>query len=139
MQVRVRHFGDPFNTSTDGRPRVSLFLLNHRTQLDWFFSWGLGIPVQRMKIILKDPLSRLPGAGWAMQCGAFVFLRRQIATDQSRIIKLVSYLLNVEQNCEVSIVEFWPRSTLTRDHALRLTAFTYHSDPKTLARVRPHK
>ncbi|KAF6771188.1 hypothetical protein AHF37_10416 [Paragonimus kellicotti] len=109
MQVRVRQFGDSFNTISD-RPRVSLLLLNHRTQLDWFFSWGLGVPVQKMKIILKEPLARLPGAGWAMQCGAFVFLRRQIATDQARIVKLVSYLLNVDRNCEVSLVAVLSRN-----------------------------
>ncbi|KAF5397741.1 Lysocardiolipin acyltransferase 1 [Paragonimus heterotremus] len=134
MQVRVRQFGDPFNTISD-RPRVSLFLLNHRTQLDWFFSWGLGVPVQKMKIILKEPLARLPGAGWAMQCGAFVFLRRQIATDQARIVKLVSYLLNVDRNCELFMfsegtdlnpVSLARSNEFSRKNQLPFVAYTMH-------------
>lgn len=99
--VRVRHFGDDFLPhSPDG---ASLLLLNHRTQLDWLFAWGLGAPVQRMKIILKESLAKFPGVGWAMQCASFIFIRRQIATDQSRIDTLISYLLNSGAGCELLI------------------------------------
>ncbi|OON18599.1 Acyltransferase, partial [Opisthorchis viverrini] len=98
--VRVRHFGDDFLPhSPDG---ASLLLLNHRTQLDWLFAWGLGAPVQRMKIILKESLAKFPGVGWAMQCASFIFIRRQIATDQSRIDTLISYLLNSGAGCEAA-------------------------------------
>ncbi|VDQ03991.1 unnamed protein product [Trichobilharzia regenti] len=80
-----------------------MFILNHRTQLDWFFVWGLGDPIHRMKIILKDSLAKVPGAGWAMQCGSFIFLRRRIATDQERLQKTVTYLLDIQDSCQLLI------------------------------------
>ncbi|CAI2735190.1 unnamed protein product [Schistosoma spindalis] len=100
---RIRHFGDRVIPSTTNEPHSCLFLINHRTQLDWFFVWGLGDPIQRMKIILKDSLAKVPGAGWAMQCGSFIFLRRRIATDQQRLQKIVGYLLKVKQSCQLLI------------------------------------
>ncbi|KAK4475134.1 hypothetical protein MN116_002220 [Schistosoma mekongi] len=103
LRCRVRHFGDRVVPSTTSAPHSCLFLINHRTQLDWFFVWGLGDPIQRMKIILKDSLAKVPGAGWAMQCGSFIFLRRRISTDQERLRKIVSYLLEVKHNCQLLI------------------------------------
>ncbi|CAH8679499.1 unnamed protein product [Schistosoma rodhaini] len=100
---RIRHFGDRVIPSTTTEHHSCLFLINHRTQLDWFFVWGLGDPIQRMKIILKDSLAKVPGAGWAMQCGSFIFLRRRIATDQQRLQKIVEYLLKVKQSCQLLI------------------------------------
>ncbi|CAH8586363.1 unnamed protein product [Schistosoma turkestanicum] len=100
---RIRHFGDRVIPSTTAEPHSCLLLINHRTQLDWFFLWGLGDPIQRMKIILKDSLAKIPGAGWAMQCGSFIFLRRRIATDQQRLQKIVEYLLKVKRSCQLLI------------------------------------
>ncbi|KAA0187068.1 Lysocardiolipin acyltransferase 1 [Fasciolopsis buskii] len=101
MGIHVRQFGDHFRKPTTKQPCVSLLILNHRTQLDWLFIWGLGDPVHRMKIILKESLSRVPGAGWAMQCAAFLFLRRQLAADQNRLTGVVDYLLRVKSSCQV--------------------------------------
>ncbi|TPP65378.1 Lysocardiolipin acyltransferase 1 [Fasciola gigantica] len=103
MGIHVRQFGDHFRKPTDQQSRVSLLILNHRTQLDWLFMWGLGDPVHRMKIILKESLARVPGAGWAMQCAGFLFLRRQLATDQARLIGIVDYLLRVKSSCQLLI------------------------------------
>ncbi|CAH8874137.1 unnamed protein product [Trichobilharzia szidati] len=103
LGCRVRQFGDRVLPSTSCEPRSCLFILNHRTQLDWFFVWGLGDPIHRMKIILKDSLAKVPGAGWAMQCGSFIFLRRRIATDQERLQKTVTYLLEIQDSCQLLI------------------------------------
>uniref|UniRef100_A0A183A1Z5 Secreted protein n=1 Tax=Echinostoma caproni TaxID=27848 RepID=A0A183A1Z5_9TREM len=46
-------------------------------------------------------LARVPGAGWAMQCAGFLFLRRQLATDQARLTGIVDYLLRVKASCQV--------------------------------------
>ncbi|CAH8635937.1 unnamed protein product [Heterobilharzia americana] len=118
---RVRQFGDRVLPSTSCEPRSCLFLLNHRTQLDWFFVWGLGNPIQRMKIILKDSLAKIPGAGWSMQCGSFIFLRRRIATDQERLRKTISYLLKLQDSCQLLI---FPEGTnLTKGSIARSDAF----------------
>lgn len=99
--VRVRHFGDEITGQYCSNYGSSILILNHRTQLDWFFIWGLGNAVQQMKIILKESLAKFPGAGWAMQCGSFIFLRRQIATDRIRLDTLISYLLESKKSCQL--------------------------------------
>lgn len=121
MGIHVRQFGDHFRKSTAEQPCVSLLILNHRTQLDWLFIWGLGDPVHRMKIILKESLSRVPGAGWAMQCAAFLFLRRQLAADQNRLTGVVDYLLRVKSSCQLLI---FPEGTdLNMDSLARSNQF----------------
>ncbi|CAH8590587.1 unnamed protein product [Dicrocoelium dendriticum] len=113
MQVRARHFGDSF-LQTDAK-HSTLLLMNHRTQLDWLFSWGLGQTMQKMKIVLKESMAKIPGAGWAMQCASFIFLRRQMATDQERIERTLTYLINT--GGELNLFMF-PEGTNSSPHSL---------------------
>ncbi|CAL8094113.1 unnamed protein product [Calicophoron daubneyi] len=101
MDIRVRHFGDHFLPLHGHDPQTTLLIMNHRTNFDWLFCWGLGRAIQKMKIILKESLSKIPGAGWAMQSAAFIFLQRRLATDESRIGDVVSYLLGLDDYCQL--------------------------------------
>ena len=44
-----------------------------------------------LKISLKSALKKIPGAGWAMQCGGFMFLDRKFESDKDWIRKLIKY------------------------------------------------
>lgn len=80
----------------------SIVLMNHRTRLDWLFIWTLGTFAHRLKIVLKDELRHVPGVGWAMQLANFIFLKRRIAVDETRITQSLQYLFHVEGDAQVS-------------------------------------
>jgi lysocardiolipin and lysophospholipid acyltransferase len=74
----------------------ALIIMNHRTRLDWLFFWNALFRIDPWlmtseKISLKGILKYLPGAGWAMQTNAYMFLDRTFTLDQSRIDKLIDY------------------------------------------------
>ncbi|KAM7542632.1 hypothetical protein Aperf_G00000018052 [Anoplocephala perfoliata] len=120
LRIQVRHFGDHFilpafhlteeqvnsNSAANHSPlpgTSSIFLLNHRTRLDWIFVFSLGEYARCLKIVLKHDLAKLPGVGWAMQLDAFIFLRRRIAIDLARIQQAVKYLLKLQGSAHILI------------------------------------
>ena len=62
---------------------------NHRTRIDWMILWCLFAHtpslLSNLKIVLKEPLRRIPMFGWAMQHFRFLFLRRDAAVDEKTI------------------------------------------------------
>ncbi|VEL33375.1 unnamed protein product [Protopolystoma xenopodis] len=89
MGIQARHFGDSLHSLANEN---CLVILNHRTNLDWLFIWGLGRRIHQLKIFLKRQLGPLPGVGWAMQCAGFVFLHRRLDRDQIRLEQAIKYL-----------------------------------------------
>lgn len=74
--------------------RCSLIVMNHRTRLDWLFYFAVQAryaSLRRFKIVLKNEIRHLPGAGWAMQGASFIFLKRKWTVDRNRIIKNLEY------------------------------------------------
>lgn len=80
--------------------------MNHRTRLDWMFFWCVlfrdsNIPTE--KIVLKEPLKHVPGAGWAMQAASYIFLRRKWEDDKSYITDILNYLSEINHKSQVFI------------------------------------
>ncbi|KAJ1352792.1 hypothetical protein KIN20_009217 [Parelaphostrongylus tenuis] len=70
--------------------------MNHRTRLDWLFLWNALYKMDPLlltteKISLKAALRRIPGAGWAMGCGSYIFLERNFGIDKETIASSVRY------------------------------------------------
>ncbi|CAJ0589516.1 unnamed protein product [Cylicocyclus nassatus] len=91
-------FGTNFHVTGDLilRDKPAIIIMNHRTRLDWLFLWNALYKMDPLlltteKISLKAPLKRIPGAGWAMGCGAFIFLERNFETDKSAISSAIEY------------------------------------------------
>ena len=74
---------------------TAIIILNHRTRLDWFYFWS---PANTdgclfdLKTALKRTLARVPGAGWAQQLGANLFLNRRAELDLPRMKNWITYL-----------------------------------------------
>jgi lysocardiolipin and lysophospholipid acyltransferase len=100
-----------FHTSKTNRLRAGLqrqsgiILMNHRTRVDWLFYFcvlaRLG-QLARIKIILKDMLKKVPGPGWAMQVGLFLFIRRRWESDQKIFAKFIGYFKSIHKSVNVS-------------------------------------
>lgn len=91
-------FGSRFHVTGDliKRDKPAIILMNHRTRLDWLFLWNALYKMDPWlltteKISLKAPLKRIPGAGWAMGCGLFIFLERSFETDKENMRKIIEY------------------------------------------------
>jgi lysocardiolipin and lysophospholipid acyltransferase len=70
-----------------------LLVCNHRSEVDWFFFWGLGLRLgchDRIRVMMKAIIRHAPGVGWAMTILNFPFIKRNWATDEARITKLMS-------------------------------------------------
>lgn len=72
----------------------ALVMCNHRTRLDWqwLYPWTVATGrAHNFKAVLKQGIARLPGAGWAMQVGGLVFLRRRWLEDRGTLDAQLGY------------------------------------------------
>ncbi|KAI0238534.1 Lysocardiolipin acyltransferase 1 [Lamellibrachia satsuma] len=119
LNVRVVISGDRI------RPRErNVIMMNHRTRLDWMYFWSVLVRqsgASTEKIILKSPLKHIPGAGWAMQQVAFMFIDRQWDRDR----KVLTYLMNhyTDLNVNMQILIFPEGTDLTKDTKERSHAY----------------
>ncbi|CAH1792687.1 unnamed protein product [Owenia fusiformis] len=84
----------------------SLIVMNHRTRLDWMYLWSCLIrygSLKNEKIILKSPLKHIPGAGWAMQCAAYIFINRKWETDKTILTTILNYFRDLGHNTMILI------------------------------------
>ncbi|KAF7274012.1 hypothetical protein GWI33_013302 [Rhynchophorus ferrugineus] len=92
---KVRVTGDPISAD-----ETVILISNHRTRVDWNFIWpamwqavkGKGKITYSTKFILKDPIRNIPGAGWAMQLGFYLFINRNWDRDQAIMKSYVDYV-----------------------------------------------
>ncbi|PAV81695.1 hypothetical protein WR25_04728 [Diploscapter pachys] len=85
---------------------AAIIIMNHRTRLDWLFFWDALFKIDPWlltteKISLKGILKYVPGAGWAMQANAFIFLDRSFATDAGRLDTILDYFINIGYNYQI--------------------------------------
>ncbi|ESO92039.1 hypothetical protein LOTGIDRAFT_217193 [Lottia gigantea] len=95
----------------------NLIILNHRTRLDWLFLMSYQIryaSLQQFVISLKAPLKYIPGPGWAMQCGAFLFLQRKWELDRLWMTKCIQYFQRIDYKPQLLI---FPEGTDFTDYA----------------------
>uniref|UniRef100_A0A915PFH5 Phospholipid/glycerol acyltransferase domain-containing protein n=1 Tax=Setaria digitata TaxID=48799 RepID=A0A915PFH5_9BILA len=101
-------FGIEFHITGDmiSCSEPALIIMNHRTRLDWMFFWNA---LYRMdpwlltteKISLKKPLKYIPGAGWAMQCAAYLFLERNYENDIHTMNDMITYYKDLGYNYQI--------------------------------------
>uniref|UniRef100_A0A915C8T6 Phospholipid/glycerol acyltransferase domain-containing protein n=3 Tax=Parascaris univalens TaxID=6257 RepID=A0A915C8T6_PARUN len=101
-------FGVEFHISGDliERDAPALIVMNHRTRLDWLFFWNALYKIDPWlliteKISLKAPLKLIPGAGWAMECGGYIFLKRNLENDMHVMDTMITYYSYTNQNYQL--------------------------------------
>ena len=100
----------------------ALFIMNHRTRLDWMFLWSPLMAfntLNQLKVILKDDLKLVPGVGWAMQLNNFIFLRRKWDVDRGILTKMLSYASRIGRPTQLLLfpegTDFEPRTKARSD------------------------
>ncbi|ELU17930.1 hypothetical protein CAPTEDRAFT_172905 [Capitella teleta] len=99
LGMRVVISGDEIRSN-----EASLLLMNHRTRLDWMYLWSVLLRqsgVKMEKIILKTPLKLIPGAGWAMQVGGFLFINRKWEEDKLILDKMLDYYADLNHKTQI--------------------------------------
>jgi lysocardiolipin and lysophospholipid acyltransferase len=84
----------------------TIVVMNHRTRLDWLFYFCVLYRIGKLrdiKIILKESLKFIPGAGWAMQTALFIFIKRKWEVDRDIFTKLISYYKLIEKKVFILI------------------------------------
>jgi lysocardiolipin and lysophospholipid acyltransferase len=95
------------NNKTQNLPKnfCSIILLNHRTRLDWLFYFSVLYrekALNRIKIILKNDIKRIPGLSWGMQSALFIFIKRRWILDQIILSKFIDYFKTIGKSFHVS-------------------------------------
>jgi lysocardiolipin and lysophospholipid acyltransferase len=118
-------FGVKFHVTGDliEHSKPSLIIMNHRTRLDWMFFWNALYKMNPWlltteKISLKAGLKSIPGAGWAMGCGAYIFLNRSYELDQRILGTMIQYYK--ESLCSYQLLLF-PEGTDRGERAARIS------------------
>ena len=100
----------------------AMFIMNHRTRLDWMFLWSPLMAFQtldQLKVILKNDLKLVPGVGWAMQLNNFIFLRRKWDVDEGILTKMLTYAGSVGKPTQLLLfpegTDFEPRTKARSD------------------------
>ncbi|XP_078604244.1 lysocardiolipin acyltransferase 1-like isoform X2 [Branchiostoma floridae x Branchiostoma japonicum] len=91
--IKVRITGDSINPG-----ERTLLIMNHRTRLDWMFLWMYLIrrgQLSKEKIILKNELRKIPGAGWGLETACFLFITRRWEEDEKIMKKILDYLSSI--------------------------------------------
>uniref|UniRef100_A0A0N5B159 PlsC domain-containing protein n=1 Tax=Syphacia muris TaxID=451379 RepID=A0A0N5B159_9BILA len=121
----------------------ALFIMNHRTRLDWLFFWNALFRIDPWlltteKISLKGILKHLPGVGWAMGCSMYIFLDRSFDSDHDRIKALLNYYKNSGFNYQLLLFpegtdkcEFATARNDQYEMQKHLEHFNYVLHPKT--------
>ena len=122
--------------------RCSLIVMNHRTRLDWLFFFAVQArygSLRRLKIVLKNEIRHIPGAGWAMQAAQFMFLKRKWAYDRDGIINALKYFQKIHLQPQLLLfpegTDFQPFSRQrSREYAEKndLDDYEYVLHPRTL-------
>jgi len=77
----------------------TVMILNHRTYFDWMFMWSWILrfgSLPHEKIVLKAPLKKIPGVGWALQFFLFLFVNRRWELDKPHMTKLLNSFVQLE-------------------------------------------
>ncbi|KAF1318176.1 Lysocardiolipin acyltransferase, partial [Globisporangium splendens] len=129
MQVRI--YGDAATKSQEATVRngeSALWFSNHRTRIDWMLLWSVLLrtnTLDKIRIVLKAPLRKIPIFGWAMQHFIFIFLQRKWADDQVNLQKLLPFLTKNEP--QTSYLIFPEGTDLSEENLEKSAAFAKKS------------
>ncbi|CAD5116894.1 DgyrCDS5738 [Dimorphilus gyrociliatus] len=136
LGLKIVLSGDKINNN-----ERNLIIMNHRTRLDWMFFWCVlfrDSNIATEKIVLKQPLKYVPGAGWAMQAASYIFLKRKWEDDKSYITDILNYLSQINHKSQILIfpegTDFCPNSSKRSDAFAaknNLETYKYVLHPRT--------
>lgn len=119
----------------------ALFIMNHRTRLDWMFLWSPLMAFEtlsQLKVILKNDLKLVPGVGWAMQLNNFIFLHRKWEVDKDILTRMLSHVRSVGRPTQLLLfpegTDFEPRTKARSDNFAKknnLPIYDYVLHPRT--------
>lgn len=84
----------------------AIIVMNHRTRLDWMFYFCVLYRTKTMghiKIVLKQGLEKIPGAGWATQGALFIFLKRKWEEDRGHLSFFINYFAKMQSKVHILI------------------------------------
>uniref|UniRef100_A0A915DMI6 Phospholipid/glycerol acyltransferase domain-containing protein n=1 Tax=Ditylenchus dipsaci TaxID=166011 RepID=A0A915DMI6_9BILA len=118
FDVKVHVTGDIIE-----KKKPALIIMNHRTRLDWLFFWNALYKMDPWlltteKISLKKGLKKIPGAGWAMGCGAYTFLSRNYEQDQRVLQLMLKYYKDSQSNYQLLL---FPEGTDRGERAVQIS------------------
>uniref|UniRef100_A0A8D9A549 Lysocardiolipin acyltransferase 1 n=2 Tax=Cacopsylla melanoneura TaxID=428564 RepID=A0A8D9A549_9HEMI len=95
--------GDPIDSQDQ-----ALFIMNHKTRLDWNFLWGCMFhasrpSAHRLKMVLKSPIRHAPGPGWVMQIAGFLYIERNWDADQEAMTEQLDYFRDIQHPLQLLI------------------------------------
>eukprot|EP01118_Nematostelium_gracile_P011300 TRINITY_DN3987_c0_g1_i1.p1 TRINITY_DN3987_c0_g1~~TRINITY_DN3987_c0_g1_i1.p1 ORF type:complete len:376 (-),score=79.00 TRINITY_DN3987_c0_g1_i1:34-1161(-) len=71
-------------------PKENIIVMaNHPSESEWLFFWSFAVRWHysgALKVILKDTLRKVPGAGWVIDSNGYLFLGRDWSRDKEQII-----------------------------------------------------
>uniref|UniRef100_A0A158Q7P2 PlsC domain-containing protein n=1 Tax=Elaeophora elaphi TaxID=1147741 RepID=A0A158Q7P2_9BILA len=116
LGIKFHITGDMINYS-----EPALIIMNHRTRLDWMFFWNVLYKMDPWlltteKISLKKTLEYIPGAGWAMQCAAYLFLERNYKSDARTISDMITYYKDLSRHYQILL---FPEGTDRGERAVK--------------------
>ncbi len=103
MHQSKKDIGREFNKS-------AIIIMNHRTRLDWLFYFCVLYRTKALgyiKIILKQGLEKIPGAGWAMQAALFIFIKRKWEEDRSHLSFFINYFHQINKKVHVRFIIYF--------------------------------
>ncbi|XP_028396220.1 lysocardiolipin acyltransferase 1-like [Dendronephthya gigantea] len=114
--MRVHITNEDFSSHVKNEKVV--IIMNHRTRLDWLYYWSVIFRQQRLeheKIILKNELKHIPGAGWGMQTVMFLFIKRNWDKDKEYLRQILHYFTDINYPLQLLI---FPEGTDLDTHSL---------------------
>eukprot|EP00405_Crypthecodinium_cohnii_P006269 CAMPEP_0194780182 /NCGR_PEP_ID=MMETSP0323_2-20130528/72982_1 /TAXON_ID=2866 ORGANISM="Crypthecodinium cohnii, Strain Seligo" /NCGR_SAMPLE_ID=MMETSP0323_2 /ASSEMBLY_ACC=CAM_ASM_000346 /LENGTH=299 /DNA_ID=CAMNT_0039718081 /DNA_START=51 /DNA_END=946 /DNA_ORIENTATION=- len=103
-----------------------ILIKNHRTRIDWMFTWGLCLALDRLgslKIVMKDSLKKVPFFGWAMQHFGFTFLSRKNRDHDLATLKWSSSYQSHEPGSRMTMLIFPEGTDLSSSNLEKSKAF----------------
>lgn len=104
--------------------KVKIIIMNHHCRVDWLYIYlfiartSLG---NRLRVVLKDDLRKVPFFGVSMQIFAYIFLSRSWTNDAPYIARMVDTLKWIESS---SVVQIYPEGTdLSKSNIEKSQAF----------------
>jgi len=116
----------------------AVMVMNHPTRTDWNFFWPALFHTSSShnnKIVLKESIRKIPGAGWAMALSRFVFLQRDWNQDKTTMDNMMDYFATTKDEGPKQILLFPEGTNLTQESRTKSKQFAEKNNLKEYKHV----
>jgi len=116
----------------------AVIVMNHPTRTDWNFFWPALFHTSsshNTKIVLKESIRKIPGAGWAMALARFVFLQRDWTKDKTTMDNMMDYFATTKEEGAKQILLFPEGTNLTQESRAKSKQFAEKNNLKEYKHV----